>query len=531
MFLIKGKRIGKMKKLKIDVKQLFLWTITILLSLFLAGKWSTTEYYFDTDLLWHLKIGEDILNTGTIFLENNYTWLDGTIWTQQEWLFDIILHIIVINFGLVGFYAIHIVSQFSLIGLSIKKNKYHFNMLAPIVFLLMYYYIPFNNVNRPAEYSTYMFVLMMWLYDKKWKMKPLVYFLCGVVLANFHCGAAVPLLVMMLMLVGIDIILNFAYMKVNGEEWTITKKFILQYLISCTAFVIGLFVNPYGFNQVKNMFGVMGLNSTQYINEWKPFSSSDFIPWIILFGIAISFGYALCKHKWHKTDVRNILIMCAFLVLSVTSLKAFIMFFYLFIMYGYKYVDELIWGLVCKLNIPNELRFKKFHLPLRAQLKGKKQIVRALVPLCMIFAIFVATYNQGSWENFMTHERERYVSDGSIAKLKQIETEEETSGGDVRLLNAYVTGNYLLYYGIDCFIDARQQPYAKEFGWSSAVDDYFDTGKYDSESLNTFFEKYDFNYVLCNREYNINWYMQQMGNTWSLIYSDDHEIYIWKRMG
>ena len=520
-----------MKKLKINVTQMFLWLITSVIALFLAGKWSTTKYYFDTDLLWHLKIGEDILNTGTIFLENTYTWLDGTIWTQQEWLFDIILHVIVANFGLAGFYAIHIVSQFSLISLSIKKNKYHFALLAPIVFLLMYYYIPFNNVNRPAEYSTYMFVIMMWLYDKRWKVKPLIYFLCGVLLANFHCGAAVPLLVMMGMLIVFDVILDLAYRNVGGETPTITKKFALQYLLSCGTFVLGLCVNPYGFKQVYNMFGVMGLNSTKYINEWKPFASSEYIPWIILFGIAISFGYGLLKHKWHKPHVRNILIMCAFLVLSLTSLKAFIMFFYLFIMYGYKYVDELLFGILSKLNIPEHIKFKNKKIPLRMELEYKKVMVKVLLPLCVVFAIFVSTYNQGSWENFMTHRRGRYVSDGSIARLKQIESDAEANGEEIRLLNAYVTGNYLLYYGIDCFIDARQQPYAKEFGWSSAVDDYFDTDKYSSDELNEFFDKYDFNYVISNREYNINWYMQQMGNSWTLIYSDKHEVYIWKRMG
>lgn len=510
-------------KLKIGV----IWVAFCAIALYLAGTWAVTKYAFDTDLLWHIKIGDDILKRGEIFLENDYSWLEGTIWTQQEWLFSIILYGTISLFGIVGFYALHLIPQATLLGLSLKKNKYHFMLLAPALFLLMYWYLPFNHVNRPAEFSTYFFVIMIFLYDKKFKLKPLVYFVCGVFLANFHCGAAVALLVLMGMMFGLDIVLNFLFLRMNKEPWTMTWKFALQYAISCVLFVVGLCINPYGFNQVKNMFCVMNLNSTQYINEWKPFCSNEYIVWIMLFAIAYSFGYGLHKHKWDKNETIKIVVMSAFLVLSLTSLKGFIMFFYIYIMYGFKYIDEMLYDACQRMNLKKELKIKKLHVSWPETLPGKRVIYSGMIVVSTIFAIIVASYNQGSMDKLINSVRNDYATEGAVAYLKQASVQED----EFRLLNGYVTGNYLLYYNVPCFIDARQQPYSKEFGWSEAVDDYFDTNSMNTSEMDDFFEKYQFTHVLSNNEYGVNWYLQQRGDKWSMVYSDDEGNYIWKYMG
>ena len=504
-----------------------IWISFFLIMMYIAGRWAVTKHGFDTDLLWHIKIGEDILAKKEIFLENTYSWLEGTIWTQQEWLFSIILYVTITLFGVTGFYALHIIPQFTLIGLSMKKNKYHFMILAPILFLMLYWYLPFNSVNRPAEFSTYFFVIMMWLYDKKFKLKPVVYFLCGVFIANFHCGAAVALLVLMAMMFVVDVFLNYLFLKTNHEPISVSWKFAIQYIVSCILFFVGLCINPYGINQVKNMFCVMNLNSTQYINEWKCFGSTNYIVWIMLFGIAYSFGYGLHKHKWDKDETMHIIVMSAFLVLSLVSLKGFIMFFYLFIMYGFKYVDGMLYDLCQKMNLKKEFHFKKIHVSWPDVLHGKDAVYSFAYFSAIVFAISVASYGKNSMDDLITSNRNDYATEGAIAYLKQASASEE----DFRLFNGYVTGNYLLYYDVPCFIDARQQPYAKEFGWSSAVDDYFGTDSKNTSDMDEFFEKYKFNYVLSNNECGANWYLQQRGNLWSLVYSDEEGNYIWKYMG
>ena len=58
---------------------------------------------FDVDLMWHIRGGEEIVRTGTISLVNNFSWIEGTIWTQQEWLFDVLIYLITRYTGRIGF--------------------------------------------------------------------------------------------------------------------------------------------------------------------------------------------------------------------------------------------------------------------------------------------------------------------------------------------------------------------------------------------------------------------------------------------
>ena len=46
-----------------------IWISFFLIMMYIAGRWAVTKHGFDTDLLWHIKIGEDILAKKEIFLE------------------------------------------------------------------------------------------------------------------------------------------------------------------------------------------------------------------------------------------------------------------------------------------------------------------------------------------------------------------------------------------------------------------------------------------------------------------------------
>lgn len=519
-----------MTSIKSKLKIVILWCIFLFSIVYLSGKWSMTRANLDSDLLWHLKIGEDIFETGKIALENSYSWIKGTLWTQQEWLFSVILYGIVSMFGIYGFYALHIITQYSFVGLCIHKNKLHFDLLALIIFSMAYWWLPLNAPNRPAEFSTYFFVLMVFLYDKQFKWKPVIYFICGLFLANFHCGAAVPLLALMALMFLADALLNILLLKRNSKPTTMTKRFIVQYVISCICFISALFINPYGYKQVVNMFGVMNLNSTQYINEWRPFCSDNYFLWIVLCLMAYSIGYGLKKHNWDKDEIIRALCMSAFLVLSFASIKAFIMFLYLYWMYGYKYLDEMIYDVLQQFNLTSGVKIKKMTLSWPEKLPHKKGMYIYSFLIAIAFGIITACYNGVSIDDLIAQYRDNYASEGTVEYLKKASSEAEITGEGFRCLNGYVTGNYLLYFDVPCFIDARQQPYSQEFGWSSAVDDYFGTDVYDFAAMNDFFAKYDFNYVLSNDEYGINMYMQTLASSWTLDYHDGDGNYVWKRI-
>lgn len=477
----------------------------------MAGTWSIKRYHLDCDLLWHMKIGEDMLESGKIFFENTYTWLSNTYWSQQEWLFDIFLYFIVSLTGIIGFYAIHLIPQFTLIFASIKKNKYHYSFLAVVFFFLLATKLSFNNANRPQEFSSYFFILLMFLYNKTYTFKPIIYFSIGVFISNFHCGASVPMLVMICLLFALDILFSVVLKDQTPIKYRI--RFFLQYVCCIFAFVAGLLVNPYGPMQFIDMARVKSMNAAAYINEWKSYASSDYMIWIMLLLIVCGFGYGVKKHNFDKSSLIELSILLAFLVLSFVSVKGIIIFFYLFVAYGYKYIDEMIYDCVNQ----TRLRFPKY------QLQYRRFMFYVCFFISLSFAMLVAVYNQESIDHLINSKKEYYASDSVIKELRRISDRHD----DFRLLNGYVTGNYLLYYDIPVFIDTREFPYAKEFGYSTAVDDFFETDIYDFNKLDEFFHKYKFNYVLCTPEYDVSLYLENRDD-WEIIYSDDeNNMSIW----
>ena len=513
-------------KNKQTIQRVYMWILITVVVGWMVYIFSIIHDRFDTDLLWHIKIGEDILSKKEIFLENTYSWLNGTIWTQHEWLFDVILYCIVSLFGIAGFAFIHFASQFCYIYVNIIRKQHHFPLFLIVIVLLMYIYFPFASLNRPIEYSSMLMVLMIFLYDKMFKLKPIVYFLIGLFIANFHCGAAVSMAALMILIFVLDVIIAKLYKCFDDKYEMLSNKFILQYVFCIMAYMIGLCINPYGYKQVINMFCVMDLSSTKYIEEWKSFTSGHYAAWILIFVIAYSFGYGL-KKDFNRNTIREIGILSAFLVLSCVSSKAFVIFYYIYLAYGIKYIDNMIFDIGTNIGFTINWFSQKLEYDISG-FSRKKNIMSLII---LVFAILFATcsfvYSNENMSEFMRSSKTEYVDDGAISCLKDVSKYND----NIRILNGYTSGNYLLYNNVKCFIDTRQQPYAKEFGWTSALDDYFETKPYDTEAMNIFFEKYDFNYVLSNEECNLDWYLSQCCDDWIIIYTNNDEtIKIWERI-
>jgi hypothetical protein len=172
----------------------------------------------------------------------------------------------------------------------------------------------------------------------------------------------------------------------------------------------------------------------------------------------------------------------------------------------------------------NEGLFKRlginttWHMP--------KSVCILILSLSVLLSTSVFVSNKTDMSTFITNRQDDYVDSTALEYLQDISSKND----DVRLFNGYVTGNCLLYNDIKCFVDTRQQPYSKEFGWCQALDDLFSTSKYDISAMNKLFETYDFNYAISNTECKIDWYMSQCDN-WEIVYtSDDETIRIWARI-
>lgn len=175
-----------------DKKRYYL-VILLILYLILGVIVITHRFGLDTDMLWHIKIGNDIISNQSVSIDNNYTWLSGSTWNQQEWLYDVIISTLVKYLGVWGYYMPYGLGCILLFYLSYTLSKPKNIFIHVIIFSIVMACVPLNVMNRPAEYSAFIFILFMWLYYKRGKRYHLLYMLAGIFIGNFHCGMGIIL--------------------------------------------------------------------------------------------------------------------------------------------------------------------------------------------------------------------------------------------------------------------------------------------------------------------------------------------------
>ena len=98
-----------MEKKNKSIANIVMFSFIIAISLFQLTILHNSN--LDADILWHYKLGEEIIKNGNITLANNFTFLSNTEWVHQEWLYEVILYNIVSVSGLIGFFALCVINR------------------------------------------------------------------------------------------------------------------------------------------------------------------------------------------------------------------------------------------------------------------------------------------------------------------------------------------------------------------------------------------------------------------------------------
>lgn len=464
------------KKTKINLKALGMIMFIIAIGAYSAS--AVVGIKLDTDILWHFKLGEEIFKTHNISLENTMTFLEGTEWINHEWLFEVILYVILSLTGYIGYILLEGINFIFVTVLVVRLNKkandnynrYLF-MIATVFALIL---TPRNVGNRPSEFSVYCIVLLVWLYNNNVKYKKLWYALLGIFIANFHGGVIIIMISLLVIMIAVDFLMDIYEKKKPDQLYYCSRLWdILIFLVSTV-------VNPAGPRLLTTAFKVSDLNSTKYLSEWLPMGC-NYLSAIYIIVIAISFGYQLHK-KVDKQTVQTVAVLSALLVLSLTSVKAMIIFSIMWLCYGFKYFNTMVNELIiCKLN--NKL--KKISL----------WLIDVLIPAAstvfIVGCILCVSDTIEADTNSLEQQFNSQVSSSILEELKENYTD------DTKILAEYSYGNYLIFNDMKCFVDSRQQPYAKELGKSDAVDElfYVEFHLWDYEAIKQFLDKYEFDYI------------------------------------
>lgn len=478
-----------MKSKKIDIDKLIILVFIIAVSIFQVVVMHSTK--FDSDILWHYKLGEEIVKTYSISLSNNFSFLTGTEWIPQEWLYEIILYDIVSTMGLIGFMGICFINSIIMwvITLKNKDNKVLFVVIATILL----YTTPRNTGNRPSEFSMYFLLIIICLYNKNMKnIKKLIYFILGIFIANFHGGTLIVLLAIWIIMIANDIF----------SDWHSKTKIYINYygnkILELILFILGTLINPSGIKLLTTIIKIPSLNTTKYIQEWKP-TEINYLLGIIIAAIIVSFGYNIGKHGIKRKDLQIILICTALLILSLHSMKAFILFDIVWMMYGYNYLEEMLYDIFYN-------KISKFNIIIKWL---KTPIPAILIGLSIIFIQLI---------NLGHNSFDKYVN--SFTNEKIINELEDRYTDDTKILASYSNGNYILYNNMKCFVDTRQWPYAKELSKYKALDElcYIANNNDNYEKIDKFLDKYKFDYIWTSKDFDISRYLESR-DTYELLIS------------
>ena len=495
------------KRRTIYLRAMYYFLFSVVAIVLFLNKFDVFKY-FDVDLLWHIRVGEDIVCNRSISIINNYSWIEGTLWTQHEWLFDVVIYLVSKHLNVFGYMFIGLL----IIGLTYAIpyiiNNWKYRILSLLMYYSMYYVFSVNTINRPVWYSVFAILAIMIVFDTKRlsnTKKLMLFAFLGVLLSNFHAGMIVAALAVLVLNIVFEM---FFVQKLGGDNCKKRKIFLISYAI---AFLFGYMVNPLGPYRFVEMFKVAYHPSTSHIPEWSPVSvSSAMAAFVIaLMFFSIGYGFSVAYKAKDVMECRRSVVVCAIICLGLMSQKSAVVVILFFMSYAYRNIEIVIDDvLLGKAGLRRKIESINLHDGY--MIKGLPVVLVAFVSL-IITIPFVSHFQ--SFDDYAKHGFhpsyyvDMYDSDKCLEDivsqdiLDYLKSESDQEGFSI--LNSYIMGNYLVWERIPTFVDSRQQPYSSGITDSdcSSFDELIALSSADEDEFQSFLDKYEFEYVIIGNSY------------------------------
>lgn len=306
--------------------------------LFLKNSYS----YLDPDLGWHLKFGQEILETRDVpRIEHVNFPLEGKSWVDHEWLINLVSYLIYSNLGytylniffaLIATLTIVLFNKFLL-------NKYSFNTFQTIFLLLpelcgIYGILPHFGI-RMQEITVLFFLLLLFIIFKFHKNKnhkylflmiPLVY-----IWSTMHAGFLISFFVMGLYVFSCVFEGFLRRFKFNFlEHFDLTKKDLGVFVMFSTFSFLVTLISPYSWKLYEFLWSYRDTYYMTHILEWLPFYYVSISVYQFCF-IAFSMGFFLLwfleLRNRKKINVFLLFLYIVFCFLAIKSKRHFPLFF------------------------------------------------------------------------------------------------------------------------------------------------------------------------------------------------------------
>ena len=274
--------------------------------------------------------------------------------------------------------------------------------------------------------------------------------------------------------------MDFNYTKIESKEKTIKQRIV--FLLIALVCMLCVNINPHGFKMFIYPYeNMLDTTMLQNITEWQGTSLNE-LSHYVYYGLLL---FIICIFLFSKKKIEFmdfiLLGFCAYL-----GLKSIRFWFYTYIVMSY---------------------IVFYYIPKRKEDSGISLTLGIIS--CLLIGLFVSRCS-----NIINYDTYYLLNEKDIAFLKKSKPQ--------RLFNMYDFGGELIYHDVHVFIDGRADLYSKH--------NYKDYLKISNTRSNfeELLSKYDFDYLLVDKKYPINNYLEREED-YECIYSRDRVLLYKKR--
>ncbi len=400
-----------------------------------------TYNLLDPDFGWHIKSGELILERGIPYQDWYSFSMPNFPWVNHEWLMDIFMYWIYSAIGMYGLLLVFLV--FYTTSFFIIQKPKHFLAFALPVALGFLATTEFLGL-RPQLFTVFFVALLMWLLDaflgensKLVWLLPLLFLTWVNLHASFFAGLFILCVILVCevfkkILPRLREIKSLAFLKNFQIQEQPSQKIWQLAGITLLCCLITL-ANPYGIRIYEELFRTIGDSYLKFhITEWFPLFLMGFKPLIYLYLAILVASIALF---YKKIDFTKLVLVTAFFLLSLSSIR----YFLVFVIVSLPVLVSLVDGI--------QIDSKKLK-----QLFGSFSLVNKgifLVPPLAV-VICLAVYASQAVSQAVAAQKTAFYPEKAISFLKTLPLSEN-------MLNDYTFGGYLIWKLPErkVFIDGR----------------------------------------------------------------------------
>lgn len=534
-----------------------------------------TPVTFQNDTYYTIKIGEHIVQTGEIDMQDPFSWHEDLPYTYNHWLYDVGTYLVYNlgeNIGIGGFCSLYIatIALCMLLGIVIyyTLNKLCKNQVVAFVITMTIMYLLKSFIAARAQLVTFILFSLTILFIEQFistkKKRYAVYLvIIPILIANLHCAVwpfyfvlYLPYVAEYLLAVLIDAQLYYwfgikwnehkikvlnkkgkideigkyqekiAHLQLDKEnamqarknreakayKVTLKKEPIVKWLI--VIMVVCAFtglLTPIGDTPYTLLPKLMQGNTTQNISEHQPLTLINNKSMLVVFTVFIIFLIFTDT----KASLRDFFMLAGLTLLTFMTRRQASIFV---IVCGFIFAK-----MASSFFNKYDKDYEKNMVKITTTLLGK--IFTILLVVLMSFAL----YKNKIDDEFVNSKI--YPVEAADYILNNLDVE------NIHLFNEYNYGSYLLYRNIPVFIDSRADLYAPEFNGTKNKDGKYEGRDIFSDYINTSninkyyedtFEKYDITHIILKKNTKLKMLLSKDKN-YKELYQDDNFI-IYERL-